>query len=462
MQTCQISEKKWNASLLMVWLIGFCVIWELEKLINFPWANDVYQWIKVGELILLGAVLTRIRFRGNLWYWILVAAVLWIFIAAALHSEQVLKKTEKHLMKAVLVYLLCPAVGLLVGGVSLKRFLKTFAACWTLSFTVLCLAGLYCVFSGIRITDYSGKYYLGLNSVSALTLLSDHYNTTSVNLSVSMMIALFGFAVSERKTTKVLYLLAAGCMFICLSLSGGRSGELSACIGLGASTALLLQKKLHQKFSKKWALILISLLLVLAIAVTGMLMLKAAQKGVNHLLNRQKAGILVTAASAEEISVTATETTEIYTRSFFQSNFLSDRDLVWKEAIHAFFTHPEYWLTGTSISTAMTDIRAVSNIPKVSHFHNILLQILIETGFPGLLIGLLFLFFLLRGILRLIRTADRPLWERFLILPVISVLLIETVESCSRLAANAYLNLTAMLFGGLILVVTAKSKRSEA
>ena len=78
--------KGWNASLLMAYLIGFCVLWELEKLINFPWSGDVYQWIKVGELILLGAVLTRIRFRGNLWYWVLVAGVLWLFTAAALHS----------------------------------------------------------------------------------------------------------------------------------------------------------------------------------------------------------------------------------------------------------------------------------------------------------------------------------------------------------------------------------------
>ena len=161
--------KGWNASLLMAYLIGFCVLWELEKLINFPWSGDVYQWIKVGELILLGAVLTRIRFRGNLWYWVLVAGVLWLFTAAALHSEQVLTKTEKHLMKAVLVYLLCPAVGLLISGGNLKRFLKIFTACWTVAFTALCLAGLYCVFRGIRITDYSGKYDLGLSGNAALT-----------------------------------------------------------------------------------------------------------------------------------------------------------------------------------------------------------------------------------------------------------------------------------------------------
>ena len=461
--------KGWNASLLMAYLIGFCVLWELEKLINFPWSGDVYQWIKVGELILLGAVLTRIRFRGNLWYWVLVAGVLWLFTAAALHSEQVLTKTEKHLMKAVLVYLLCPAVGLLISGGNLKRFLKIFTACWTVAFTALCLAGLYCVFRGIRITDYSGKYELGLTSGAALTLLSDHYNTTAVNLSASMMVALFGFAISDRRVSKILYLLSAGCMFVCLSLTGGRSGELSGCIGLGAAFVIALQPFLHRKIRIKWLQVVISLALVLMLTVVGMLVMKGTQTVVNRLLVRHNAGSLIPVAMAEdapadtpepEIKVAETEITEVQGRSFFQRDFLSGRDVVWREALNAFRNHPELWWTGTSISTAMTQIRALSNIPKVSHFHNIFLQILIETGIPGLLISLVFLFFVLRGLFRLFSAMDRPLWERFLTLPVVTILLIEMVESCSRLGAKAYLNLILMLFAGLVLVFSDKRKEA--
>ena len=56
---------------------------------------------------------------------------------------------------------------------------------------------------------------------------------------------------------------------------------------------------------------------------------------------------------------------------------------------------------------------------------------------------------------------DRPLWERFLTLPVVTILLIEMVESCSRLGAKAYLNLILMLFAGLVLFFSDKKGKTH-
>ena len=60
-------------ALVVVWLIGMCFIWELEKLINFRGAKKFDNWIHIFEWALvpvtLCLVLMRSGFRGNLWYW---------------------------------------------------------------------------------------------------------------------------------------------------------------------------------------------------------------------------------------------------------------------------------------------------------------------------------------------------------------------------------------------------------
>ena len=118
---------------------------------------------------------------------------------------------------------------------------------------------------------------------------------------------------------------------------------------------------------------------------------------------------------------------------------------------------PELLLPGTTIPMLKKDLVKYGDFPEsVSHLHNIYLQILGEAGIPGLLLCVFYLFFVIRAVFRLFREAERPLWERFLILPVVCVLLFEMVESVSRLTSRAYINEIMMLFSAAAITLASK------
>ena len=440
----------------LVWMIGFCAVWALQKMFAFPETETVAKWIEVGELFLAGAVLFRIRWRGNGWYIALLLALALIFVTSAIRSDKILKRTESVLMKGVLVYLLCPAVALLVSGADLKRFLRVFAAVWVGVWTALAVAGIWCAVTGARVPDASGKgsSFLGMEE-GMLHIFDTHTNVTAAHLAVSMMVALFGFSVTEARAGKALFLASALPLFIALTMTGCRSGELAASVGAGGAVVCLMQKPLMKKINRKGLRILLSLLLILVLAAAGLLVISGTHRAVNAVLRADTAFPGVSRAYAEEADAER-EAVQIRERDFFGSEnagFLTLRQNIWLGALRAVREDPSILLKGGSVPD-WKNLPAVKKFfpSYASHCHNMPLQILMETGLAGLLLCGVFLFFVIRAAARLFPDLSRPLWERFLALPVAAVAVIETVETITRLNGKAFINIPLMLFAGVMIV----------
>ncbi len=467
----------------MAYLICACVIWSLEKMISYSPLEPVTEWIHVGELILLGAVISRIRIRGNGWYWLLVLGVIWVFTTSAIQSPKILTRTEASLTKAVRYDLLCPAVAVLLTKGELKRLLRIFAAVWTVIYAGLSIAGLYCVATGTVVYEFGQKYALGIKehweAYVGLTLWDTSTNMTAGHLCAAMMVAMAGIALTKNKAGKTLFGLAMIPMFFALAMTGSRSGELSSFFGFGVAAASVLLIPLRKKVNHAVLRAALCLLLIAVMTVAGLFAYRGAQILMNRTMSA-RAELFLSAARAEEageapaaseeptaepapesLTVRDDSPTAIRVRSFFQTDFLGGRQYIWGAAFEALGKKPSILLAGTSIPLWKTEMQSLSNFPWASHLHNIYLQILVETGIPGLVMALIFVFFVLRAVFRLFRDTDRPLWERWIILPVVPILLIENVEAMTRLGSRGYLAPLLMLFAGAAIVLSGKEKQTD-
>ena len=473
--------KKSRASVVLVWLIGFCMLFSLERLFNDPVSQYVYTWVLTAQLILFGAVLFRLRLKGNAWYWIPAAGFVWLFLSTALESDRALKYMDLFMLRAVLVYLLCPAVGLLAAEGDLKRFLKVYIAIWTLCYTALVVVGICYVFRGTYITDASGQYILGLRA-NYLILLDSQQNQSSTNLVFSIMMAAVGFTLYRSRAAKAAMILAMIPMFLGIAMTGSRSGEAALGVGFGFLLMIPLQKGLSGKLRAAWLRLAVSAVLVLAVTAVTIAVFLGTQKLLNRAISRYSAAGLFPSARAEEM-IPGTEemipgeeveplpaapapgsennTASIREREFLESNFLNGRLTIWGQAWEAIQRDPVFLLRGRSVPLWRDIVNGMGIYFWAYHCHNILIQFVMEAGLPALLLCLIYLFFVIRAAVRLFLDYDRPLWQRFLILPVVTIAVIETVEAIFRIRAQAFANQTFMLFSGLMLALTAVRKNPD-
>ncbi len=459
------------APLFLAILIALGMTWELEYLIRIPDASKIYDWIKLGEVMLAGAVMARIDWKENKWYGFLVAILAWVFLVSAFRSMDVLTKTKAAMFKGVMVCLLCPAVGMLISGQTLKRYLKVFLAVWTLIYFALSIAGIYSVLNSVRIYDLSHKYYIGFSNGGTLRLWDGHQNTTGAHVTLAIMMSLIGAALFEKKWIKALFVVAVLPMFICLALTGSRTSGLTTGFGISVAIVLLLQEPFKRLLQKNGLRVALSLLLTAGLSILiGILGTSWTRSAVNQYMTGQHKARLIPAAMAEEaeeeeesaeIEVQDNAVTTARERAFLNlDDIVTIRDVIWSDAMKTIQARPIILLTGTSVPMVMKDIEEVTGEGRFSHVHNILLQTLVETGIPGLLLYCTLLFLVFRGILRLFRGTSVPMWQRFLALPVLCVFIIENLEALSRISAGApHINILYTFFGGLILVLSGSLKQ---
>lgn len=464
-------EQTPKSTILLIYLIGFCFLWEQCRRFSFPSSTEWLSWIRLSEFILLGAVLFRMPYRNHQWYFIMILSVLVILCASWHRSPTALEKTQSIFSKIILIFLLCPAIGILVQGRSLKRFLQILIAVWTITNVILSAAGIYAVSQGIEIVSYSGKRIIGLDAEHCLLLWDTHRSLAGMLLMLSIMVAYIGAAMAGKKWIAGLYLAGALVMLIALAMTNSRATTISTWIGSGIALAAVLQKRIKGYVRKEWLRWVVSLLLVIAVTAVGLLGTDGLRHGVNAALQRGGAGALVSSANAEtaaaeteaaetaipETAAAEEEPAYIAERDYF-SSYLSGREDIWQGALEALKKRPSLLITGTSIHYVMPDLNLLTPMPDVSHLHNQFLQILVATGIFGLLLFIGFLVIAIWASIRLFRDLERPLWERLIILPFICVLPIIPVEAL-RINSQADLIGLIMIFTGVAIEISGVGKK---
>ncbi len=365
-----------------------------------------------------------------------------------------------------------------------RIFLQAFCALWSLGALALCGAGLYTSWTGINVknlVETQTSVYAG-----RLTLFANT-NISAVGAASGAVIALIGFAVSKHWPVKVIYLVPCLVSLVTTSLTDARSSMYMLSCMLAGTVALGVWGILAKCTAKLTSKVRIPLLIVSIPACFALCFIMAhtyqpkLPKAFTEVRNR--GGIVIPSAIAEEASVSTPEpapgltpeptpvptptppppvfqqrenrTIDLSDETAFNSS-MTGRVNIWKSAQKYLEEHPETLRLGLTV-----DGSAPNAVNRDDHFHNILIQTLMEGGIPGLALFLALLSYFLFHTIRLWAHWDLPLWQRILPMPVLSLLLMEMAE-CLTHFAFGHPPMTLMYFFMGCTVATSLSLKKKS
>ena len=493
------------------YVIGFFALFELERMINVPGMTAVYSCLTILEFFLLDYMAGTVSFRENKWMGIFAGGLVLLAATSLIRGADVLAQTQKHLERGMFVYLLCPAIGLLIPRYGLKNFFRIFIGIWTLFYTVVCVMGIYAIMNGLAVLDASAERGI---AIRAGRLFLFYYATISAsNMTMTIMMCLIGIMLYQNKAMKLLFIAEILPMFICLALTNGRTGYVVTGLGVGGALLCMLHPFFRRKIRRKWVRGACYILLV-GLA-TGISILANYQilSGYNrYAAQKNEKSLLISSAMAEEKAqedqaenteeteeqetptpkpkkkkkstkkstavekATATpkpaettkpaaekKTTKVKKakeREIGNINTLASRATAWEAVFKAIGDSPEILLVGTSAPLWQECFEKYSVRPGYFyHVHNMLLQILLETGIIGVGLAVAFLALLIRRSIRLIQNHSLQMWERLIFLPAAAGLMIEAVECMMMLSWNTQVQVIVMIFSGMTLVLGAPEEK---
>ena len=359
----------------------------------------------------------------------------------------------------------CYGLGRALNERQIQVFLMWFTALWVFAITLHASIGLYAAWNQQVIWNIPawGRWGLGVINGDASDVGRDmrlyliFYPTISgAFLCVSALLASHGFICSETRAAKVFYAVCAGILLIAMALTDTRTANICFALGMGGFVLLHSRNIPYERIRVSFpgwkvcfTLLFAIIMVFLCILLPGIL---------NELFNHTRtSGTLITHAMAE---ASGSNTASVANRGYFGSNALSCRPAIWQAVIKFLLDHPKYLLMGTSVIGPMNWINPVPGLSyEVEHAHNIFLQVLLESGIPGLLLLVMFVMIIGVRAFRMVRKPDLAEWIRGIPVIAVSAWIGELVECIYRF--NRFiLPLCALMFLFAGIISTA-GKRNE-
>ena len=152
--------------------------------------------------------------------------------------------------------------------------------------------------------------------------------------------------------------------------------------------------------------------------------------------------------------------TEVKTRGLDTEDPLNGRTRIWKQAVRFLADHPKTLLAGRSVNETMkyTGIMRTETI-VTEHCHNMFLQTVMESGIPGLLLMLAFMFCTVRRAIRLVTAGDFPALLRLVPAAVCALWVGELTECIVRMTNFRVPTLAMlMLYAGVVCALGRRKK----
>lgn len=321
------------------------------------------------------------------------------------------------------VFTACYGLYRLIPEGQRRRVLGILAAVWIAGTVLNSLVGIYAawtdkLFYGFtkdylrlmgRELEYKRTLFWGVSG-HRLRLIAGTNQSGAIQQMTVLMAFCCGLC-AEGKRARILYFLAAVPLLLALALTDART----AIIGLSAGVAVMAFAGVYQGLRSRkrksgaalapalrWTVSLLVMLAAFAAAVLLILQITPA-------FNQVKLQGILPSAYAESPG-----TVEVSNRGFdFTESMFSGRVEVWRAVFQVLQEKPKILLVGSSKLGTMYRVNEILNYPY-GHCHNMILQILMESGIPGLLLVLGFLIPILRNAGKAVLSPETPRWIRLL------------------------------------------------
>lgn len=314
---------------------------------------------------------------GELWkdktakiLWIYTA---WIFLRVFLDDPNRLFSdvVSGSVLSSIWLFTSCYALGRILTGDSLKKFVTVFAFMWVAGIAVYSCFGIYTAWTGNWFHVYTNSY---IETWSGRLDLVYPPTTTGSFLGMTVLIAIIAILSAKKKAIKVLFAFLELPILLALALTDSRTAYISCSAGIAIITLILIMARYKKNGCKPpvkaWLMGIIGMLLVF---VSVNFLLRQLTPAFVYFRDR---GLLLS-ARAEVMDGTPAN---MLHRDLANINELGSRAEVWSAALKYLWENPLNWLIGASKYRPLSAFTS-----HYAHTHNIFLQILIESGVPGLI-----------------------------------------------------------------------------
>lgn len=381
--------RKWAFVLTVFALFLMYMVWQ----VNFYLFNNIKNTYYMAVVpILVAGVLYFRRLKNGPEYTLLLLYWVWYIITRIINGDPALVREYTVVldMSLMLPFFL---VGLALDRRSRKRFLDWFSAALGGYYFIL---GVFCLAAFVLRTQFTNPITGGLLGLTTqdkferINILDINVCSTAYWFMMAFLVMVYQFFACKNKLWRIPIVLAGLVHFSVLAITYTRSAKLALAVGIGGLAMLLLYNCV--KIQKK-------ALLALSLAAAFIIAAPLAYKSFDLVtLALGELSDTVRQNQAEEQTDPAQETleTESDTLPAYQdprgwsgdlNEFSSGRIEIYEGAFTTIVRNPSVLLRGSLLRDAMTITNENVKTPY-PHYHNFLIQALIVTGLPGLLLVL--------------------------------------------------------------------------
>ncbi len=315
--------------------------------------------------------------------------------------------------------------------------------------------------------------YLGIDGATdflRINILDTHANVTAYWYLMALFLMIYQFFHCKRKLWRITIVLSSLLDLLVIAVSYSRSVRLSMALAFAMlAGALTLRFFTRAARIPRVLIAAAAALFVLFVAYEGSALTASVAATLSNQIISPRT---IVEPAAENESPKTQSTSEVSAQAAPSPPLLAQRDPrktdtldllssgrlhIWRSAFQVLAVKPSVLWKGQLSSEVMTIANTFTNPAETggvpAHFHNSLLQVLMTTGLPGLLMALAFLFFVIRRAVFLLGRAvhSAPLDILCVALPVIASLPHFLLESCLFTSIDArtlfYFLMCGMLTG---------------
>ncbi|MEG0493405.1 MAG: O-antigen ligase family protein [Clostridia bacterium] len=393
--------------------------------------------------------------------------VAWMYATRALNGDPYLQ-LDLHFMLAVLLGfgVFYPAFQLFRGA-SLSRCFGFFAKIVVCLLTMISCVALYCTFTSTVIKSPFAELELSA-LIGRLYLFSMHPNEVACTLSIGLFLAVYVILDSKHLWAKLLWMLSALCLWLCVATTVTRTVMITISAGMGMLAFLLTFEALRKRRMLLKVAVSTFSLLCAAVLCFGLFNVATNNLFTAPMMAAPQAQTAMPQAQAEQQQPSVQpqeEQAEIVKQPLLeQRNLMEDmstftgRKEIWQAGLQAIKERPKTLLIGmTDAQVARVPIKYTGR--EVYHMHNAWMETLLLVGIPGLL--LYFCFMLRIGLcsVKLFFKQKAPISQRALaIIP--AILMVNGLMEIYPSYSGKMMDLLFFLVAGAV-VAMANAKNQE-
>ena len=405
---------------------------------------------------------------GHMWkdkgFWFLFALLLLEYLRLAIPTPVIAMDFSSILY----AFFGCYSIAKVLGTKKQKPFLQAFCVFWCLSLSILCLLGIYSTLSQKNINNFdSGVIYLAnISYYGRAYRLSMFYPfvISGIISATCFSISLTGFTLTSSRKTRLFYIIICVISLLATCFTNTRTSY----VQISFSISILIFSWLYKRFQS------LSLVRRIIFYSSFLILTVTLYIAISYIPDcfgfvRRIRSLFLPNAFAEETSVVSTVLVPQANNPIFSflNTLSSGRIDLWRTAIQYLKNYPVSLFFGNSIHEPMSSINslAISNglwSEPFSHMHNLWLQSLIENGILGLFLLISFQVYFIYHALRLLRSRELPLWQRYISVPAVTILFCELTEYSTSLNA-CYPQATILyLFMGFTVAIGSQTKKRQS